>query len=486
MTRVLGSLNPQEVWSIFEDVCAVPRPSKHEEKIREFILNFAKQNNIESYVDKAGNVILRKPATPGNENMKGVVMQSHMDMVPQKNNDTKHDFLTDPIVPRIVGEWVHATGTTLGSDNGIGMCASMAIMAAKNLQHGPLECLITIDEETGMTGAFELEGGILKSDILLNLDSEDHGEIFIGCAGGENTVAKINYKQETPDVNSAAFTIAVKGLKGGHSGLDINTGRGNANKITNRILWNASKEFGLRVSTVSGGNLRNAIPREANSLVTIPNDKKDAFLKFVKDFTVTIQKELATTDPGLIISVEATTLPSSLMDSASQHKLLNAVYTCPNGVFGMSADMIGLVETSNNVAIVKVENGVAQVETLQRSSVESQKEDVANAIACSFESNGFTVERTGSYPGWKPNVHSDILKTMISVYKNLYGAEPKLQAVHAGLECGLLGSVYPNWDMISFGPTIRSPHSPDERVDIKSVENFWNYLVETLKNIPKK
>ncbi len=486
MTRVLGSLNPQEVWSIFEDVCAVPRPSKHEEKIREFILNFAKQNNIESYVDKAGNVILRKPATPGNENMKGVVMQSHMDMVPQKNNDTKHDFLTDPIMPRIVGEWVHATGTTLGSDNGIGMCASMAIMAAKNLQHGPLECLITIDEETGMTGAFELEGGILKSDILLNLDSEDHGEIFIGCAGGENTVAKINYKQETPDVNSAAFTIAVKGLKGGHSGLDINTGRGNANKITNRILWNASKEFGLRVSTVSGGNLRNAIPREANSLVTILNDKKDAFLKFVKDFTVTIQKELATTDPGLIISVEATTLPSSLMDSTSQHKLLNAVYTCPNGVWGMSADMIGLVETSNNVAIVKVENGVAQVETLQRSSVESQKEDVANAIACSFESNGFTVERTGSYPGWKPNVHSDILKTMISVYKNLYGAEPKLQAVHAGLECGLLGSVYPNWDMISFGPTIRSPHSPDERVDIKSVENFWNYLVETLKNIPKK
>ena len=486
MTRVLGSLNPQEVWSIFEDVCAVPRPSKHEEKIREFILNFAKQHNIESYVDKAGNVILRKPATPGNENMKGIVMQSHMDMVPQKNNDTKHDFLTDPIVPRVVGEWVHATGTTLGSDNGIGMCASMAIMAAKNLQHGPLECLITIDEETGMTGAFELEGGILKGDILLNLDSEDHGEIFIGCAGGENTVAKLNYKQETPDANSMAFTIAVKGLKGGHSGLDINTGRGNANKITNRILWNASKEFGLRVSTISGGNLRNAIPREANSLVTIPNDKKDAFLKFVKDFTVTIQKELATTDPGLIISVETTTLPSSVMDSANQHKLLNAVYTCPNGVWGMSADMIGLVETSDNVAIVKVENGVAQVETLQRSSVESQKEDVANAIACSFESNGFSVERTGSYPGWKPNVHSDILKTMISVYKNLYGAEPKLQAVHAGLECGLLGSVYPNWDMISFGPTIRSPHSPDERVDIKSVENFWNYLVETLKSIPKK
>jgi len=486
MTRVLGSLNPQEVWSIFEDVCGVPRPSKHEEKIREFILNFAKANGIEGFIDKAGNVILRKPATPGMENLKGVVMQSHMDMVPQKNNDTKHDFLTDPIIPRIVGEWVHATGTTLGSDNGIGMCASMAIMASKTIQHGPIECLITIDEETGMTGAFELEGGILQSDILLNLDSEDHGEIFIGCAGGENTVAKLNYTQETPDANSTAFTIAVKGLKGGHSGLDINTGRGNANKITNRILWNASKQFGLRVSTISGGNLRNAIPREANSVVTIANDKKDAFLKFVNDFTVTIQKELSTTDPGLVISAEAIALPTSVMDSANQHKLLNAIYTCPNGVFGMSADMIGLVETSNNVAIVKVENGLAQVETLQRSSVESQKEDIANAIACSFETAGFTVERTGSYPGWKPNVKSDILKTMISVYKNLYGTEPKLQAVHAGLECGLLGSVYPNWDMISFGPTIRSPHSPDERVDIKSVEDFWNYLVETLKNIPKK
>lgn len=486
MTRVLGSLNPQEVWSIFEDVCAVPRPSKHEEKIRAFILNFAKQNNIEGFADKAGNVILRKPATPGMEHLKGVVMQSHMDMVPQKNNDTKHDFLTDPIVPRVVGEWVHATGTTLGSDNGIGMCASMAIMASKTIQHGPLECLITIDEETGMTGAFELEAGVLKGDILLNLDSEDHGEIFIGCAGGVNTIAKIKYTTEVADKNSTAFNIIVKGLKGGHSGLDINTGRGNANKITNRILWKASREFGLRVSKISGGNLRNAIPRESNSLVTIPNDNKDAFLKFINDFTVTIQKELATTDPGLLISAEATSLPDSVMDAGNQQKFLNAVYACPNGVWEMSADMIGLVETSNNVAIVKVENGIAQVETLQRSSVESQKDDIANAIASAFEMAGAEIEQSGSYPGWKPNVKSDILKTMISVFKNLYGTEPKLQAVHAGLECGLLGSVYPNWDMISFGPTIRSPHSPDERVDIKSVENFWNYLVETLKNIPKK
>ncbi len=486
MTRVLGSLKPQEVWSIFEDVCNVPRPSKHEEKIREFILNFAKTNGFEGFTDKAGNVILRKPATPGYENRKAVVMQSHMDMVPQKNNDTVHDFLTDPIKPRIVDGWVHATGTTLGSDNGIGMCASMAILASKDLQHGPLECLITFDEETGMTGAFELEGGILKADILINLDSEDHGEIFIGCAGGENTVAKIRYTAEAANPNSSAFKIAVKGLKGGHSGLDINLGRGNSNKIMNRILWNASREYGLAVSTVSGGNLRNAIPRESNAVVTVPNDKKDAFVNFIKDFTVMVQKELATTDPGLQISAEATTLPENVMDSVNQNKFLNAVYTCPNGVFGMSADMIGLVETSNNVAIVKVENGLAQVETLQRSSVESQKEDIAHAIASGFELAGAELERTGSYPGWKPNVNSEILETMKTVFKNLYGKEPKLQAVHAGLECGLLGSVYPNWDMISFGPTIRSPHSPDERVDIKSVEDFWNYLLETLKNIPKK
>lgn len=486
MTRVLGSLKPQEVWSIFEDVCAVPRPSKHEEKIREFILNFAKQHGIESYVDKAGNVILRKPATAGKENLKGVVMQSHMDMVPQKNNDTKHDFLTDPIVPRVVGEWVHATGTTLGSDNGMGLCASLAVMASKTLEHGPLECLITVDEETGMTGAFELEGGVLKGDILLNLDSEDHGEIFIGCAGGENTVAKLNYTSEKPNASDVAFNITVKGLKGGHSGLDINLGRGNANKITNRLLFAASKQFGLRISKVAGGNLRNAIPRESFATVVVPSANKDTFMKYVNEFLSVLKNELQTTDPGIILSAETCSLPDSVMDSASQTKFLGAVYACPNGVFGMSADMIGLVETSNNVAIVKVENGLAQVETLQRSSVESQKIDIANSISSVFELAGFSVERTGSYPGWKPNVHSEILEVMKSVYKKMYSSEPKLQAVHAGLECGLLGSVYPHWDMISFGPTIRSPHSPDERVDIKSVEEFWKYLVETLKNIPKK
>lgn len=486
MTKVLANLQPAGLWNLFEEVCAIPRPSKHEERIRAFILDFAKANNIKGITDKAGNVILRKPATPGFENRKAVVMQSHMDMVPQKNNDTQHDFLTDPIVPRIVDGWVHATGTTLGSDNGIGMCASMAVLASKDLQHGPLECLITFDEETGMTGAFELEGGLLQADILLNLDSEDHGEIFIGCAGGENTIAKLNYSPEAPGAGSVAFEISIKGLKGGHSGLDIHLGRGNANKIMNRLLWQSSRQFGLRVATIAGGNLRNAIPREADALVTVPGNNKDAFQKFVNAFSEIVKKELATTDSGVSIVIKEATLPKQVMDSGNQAKFLNAVYACPNGVFGMSADMIGLVETSNNVAIVKVGEGVAQVETLQRSSVESQKEDIAASIASAFELAGCSVERTGSYPGWKPNVQSEILETMKKVFKDLFGTEPKLQAVHAGLECGLLGSVYPNWDMISFGPTIRSPHSPDERVDIKSVELFWNYLVATLKHIPLK
>lgn len=486
MTRVLGSLQPQPLWNIFEDVCAVPRPSKHEERIRQFILDFATQHGIEAITDKAGNVILRKPATPGFENRKGVVLQSHMDMVPQKNNDTVHDFLTDPIRPRVVDGWVHATGTTLGSDNGIGMCASLAIVAAKDLQHGPVECLITIDEETGMTGAFELEAGILKGDILLNLDSEDHGEIFIGCAGGENTIARINYTPEAPESGSAGVEITVKGLKGGHSGLDIHLGRGNANKIMNRLLLQASKAYGIKVATIAGGNLRNAIPRESDAVVAVPAATKADFLKFVAAFAETVKKELATTDAGVTILVKEVAAPAEVMEAGAQHRFLQSVYACPNGVFGMSADMVGLVETSNNVAIVKVGGGVAQVETLQRSSVESQKEDVAATIASAFELAGATVEHTGSYPGWKPNVHSEILETMKKVFKNMFGNEPKLQAVHAGLECGLLGSVYPNWDMISFGPTIRSPHSPDERVEIKSVELFWNYLVETLKNIPGK
>lgn len=484
--KVISHLYPQPVWEIFESICGVPRPSKHEEKIMAWTLNFAKEHGFEAFQDKAGNVILRKPATPGMEDRKGVVLQSHLDMVPQKNNDTLHDFEKDPILPRIEDGWVKATGTTLGADNGIGMSASLAVMAAKDIVHGPIECLITFDEETSMGGATALEGGVLQGDILINLDSEDHGEIFIGCAGGVNTTAKLKYTEEATDASMAAYNVTVKGLKGGHSGLDIHLGRGNANKVMNRVLWNAAKQFGLRVSQISGGSLRNAIPREAFALVTVPAANKADFEKFVVDFYADVKNELASTDEGVIISAEAATLPATIMDADSQQKFLDAVYACPNGVFGMSADMPGLVETSNNLAIVKSEGGYIVFELLQRSSVETQKDDIRNAVASTFTLIGAEIEHSHDYPGWKPNVHSEILKEMVGVFKNMYGKEPKLMAVHAGLECGLLGRVYPNWDMISFGPTIRSPHSPDERVNIESVGEFWKYLLETLKNIPKK
>ena len=488
MTKVLNNLKPQPLWDLFEDICNVPHPSKHEKKLAEFVLDFAKKNGIEATTDHVGNVILRKPATKGNENLKGVIMQSHLDMVPQKNSDIAHDFEKDGIKPRIEGEWVKATGTTLGADNGIGMAASLAVMTAKNIEHGPLECLITVDEETGMTGAFELKPGLLKGEILLNLDSEDEGELYIGCAGGQNTIAKLAFKKENPDKSMLAFNIAVKGLKGGHSGLDINLGRGNANKVITRLLYGTGDKFGLRISSVNGGTLRNAIPREAFAVVAVPANKKDGFTNYIKEFHNIIKSELATTDPDVIISADpsADGLPASIMDIASQNKFLMAGYTCPNGVFGMSADMPGLVETSNNLAVIKTEDSMMIFETCQRSSVESQKEDISNAIASAFKLAGAEVEQPGSYPGWKPNVNSPILATMKTVYKNLYGKVPDVKAIHAGLECGLLGSVYPNVDMISFGPTIRSPHSPDERVHIESVGKFWNYLVATLKSIPKK
>lgn len=484
--KVISHLYPQPVWEIFENICGVPRPSKHEERIMAWTLNFAKEHGVEAFQDKAGNVILRKPATPGMEDRKGVVLQSHLDMVPQKNSDTVHDFEKDPILPRIEDGWVKATGTTLGADNGIGMSASLAVMAAKDIVHGPIECLITFDEETSMGGATELEGGVLQGDILINLDSEDHGEIFIGCAGGVNTIAKLKYNEEATDASMTAYNVTVKGLKGGHSGLDIHLGRGNANKVMNRVLRNAAKQFGLRVSQISGGSLRNAIPREAFALVTVPAANKAAFEKFVASFYTEVKNELATTDAGVIISAEAATLPATVIDADSQQKFLNAIYACPNGVFGMSADMPGLVETSNNLAIVKSEGGYIVFELLQRSSVETQKDDIRNAVACTFAMVGAEIEHSHDYPGWKPNVHSEILKEMVSVFNNMYGKEPKLMAVHAGLECGLLGKVYPHWDMISFGPTIRSPHSPDEKVNIESVGEFWKYLLETLKNIPKK
>ncbi|MDD3878322.1 MAG: aminoacyl-histidine dipeptidase [Bacteroidales bacterium] len=484
MNNALKNLKPELLWQIFEEICSIPHPSKYEGKISEYVLNFAKKHNIESFVDEVGNVILRKPATPDMENRKGVILQGHLDMVPQKNSDTKHDFLTDPILPYVDGEWVKAHGTTLGGDNGIGVAASLAIMASTNLVHGPIEALLTIDEETGMTGAFGLKSGVLKGSILMNLDSEDEGELYVGCAGGIDTTATLKYEEEKVPVNHIAFKLELKGLKGGHSGCDIQMGRGNSNKLLFRFLHHATRKHDLRLSAIDGGSLRNAIPRESFAVVTIPADNEQKFMECLKHYEGIYKSELSSTEPSLMFNAIKTDLPAFVFDKVSQDKLIQAVYGCPNGVIRMSADMENLVETSLNLAIVKSENKKTQVICLLRSSVDTAKEDLSYMVESVFRLAGAEVKHEGAYPGWKPNMNSAILKVCGEIYHKMYGKIPEIKAIHAGLECGLLGGVYPHWDMISFGPTIRSPHSPDERVEISTVVKFWDFLVEVLKNIP--
>jgi dipeptidase D len=437
-------------------------------------------------VDEIGNVILRKPATKGLENRMGIVMQGHLDMVPQKNNDTAHDFEKDPILPQISGEWVTATGTTLGADNGIGVAAAMAVMASKDLTHGPLECLFTIDEETGMTGAFNLKPGYLTSDILLNLDSEDEGELYIGCAGGTNATAYFKYTETAVPADHVAYQVVVKGLNGGHSGLDIILGRANANKLLVRYLYHAAKKYGLRMAGVDGGSLRNAIPREAMAIVTIPKEAEAKFAECIKHYDGIFKNEFASVEPDLQFFAEKCDAPKFVFDEKTQKSFLMAAYACPNGVISMIPDMPEIVQTSNNMAMLKVEDGKLVIYCLLRSSVDSSKEDLGQMIECVFTMSGAEVKLDGTYPGWKPNVGSPILKTMKEIYQKKFGKVPEVKVIHAGLECGLLGSVYQNWDMISFGPTIRFPHSPAEKVNIASVRLFWDFLVETLQQVPAK
>ena len=486
MANILGGLKPTALWKNFEDICKIPHPSKHEEKIREFVLSWAKEHKLDHQVDEVGNVIVRKPATAGMESRKGIVLQAHLDMVPQKNNDTPHDFLKDSIIPRIDGEWVKATGTTLGADNGMGMAAAMAVFEATDLAHGPLEMLLTVDEETGMTGAFGLKGGLLKGDILMNLDTEEEGDLCVGCAGGTNANIKFNYTEEPVPADVQAYVVKVMGLKGGHSGVDIHLERGNSNKLLNRILWFANNNFGLRLASIDGGSLRNAIPRESSAVITLPKSSTDAFMKFVKEFAVTVTHEYKNVETDLAVSAEPCDKPAFLIDNKTTKNLLNAIYATPNGVMRMSQDMKGLVETSTNLAIVKSENKVIDVQCLLRSSVDSAKEDLENMFAGVYAMAGAEYVFDGKYPGWKPNMDSPILKEMLAAYEKQFGNKPHIGAIHAGLECGLLGGVYKNWDMISFGPTINFPHSPDEKVNIPSVEKFWAFLIETLKNAPKK
>ncbi len=484
MSDQILNLEPRAVWKNFYSLTQIPRPSKKEERVIEFMKTFGESLGLRTIVDETGNVMIFKPATPGMENRKGIVLQAHLDMVPQKNSDKSHDFEKDPIETIIDGEWVRANGTTLGADNGMGVAAIMAVLESRELVHGPVEALFTIDEETGMTGAFELKPGILKGDILLNLDSEDEGELYIGCAGGVNGNFEFPYSEVPVENGSIAYKINITGLKGGHSGLDIPIGRGNSCKILTRLLWHGVTEHGLRLSSLEAGNMRNAIPREGHAIVTIPASEKEKFEKCLLKSAETIKAELSVTEPGLQITAVATEMPGSLMDADTQNRMLRAVYGCPNGVMRMSDAMAGLVETSTNLSIVRSEEGVVKVICLLRSSVNSAKEDLTRMMGSIFELAGAKVEFDGEYPGWKPNPDSAILKTMQEVYNNRFGKVPEIKAIHAGLECGLLGAVYPNWDMISFGPTIRYPHSPDEKVHIESVGKFWEYLTETLKHVP--
>lgn len=486
MNNEIRGLKPTDLWKNFAGICNVPHPSKKEEKITEFVKNFGENLGLETLVDELGSVIIKKPATKGLEDRMIVVLQGHIDMVPQKNNDIKHDFEKDPIDTYIDGEWVTARGTTLGADNGIGCAAAMAVLESTNIEHGPIEALFTIDEETGMTGAFGLKPGLLNGDILINMDSEDEGELYVGCAGGVNTNVEYHYTEEEVPADVDAYEIIITGLKGGHSGLDIQLGRGNSNKIINRIFHHSTKNFGMRLAKIDGGSLRNAIPRDAMAIVTIPKTHKAEFLNYIKEITAIIKSELSSTEPGLEIKVTETEKPSSLIDTKTQGNLIKGIYGCPNGVIRMSADMAGVVETSTNLAIVKSENGIIELSTLQRSSVDSAKDDLANMVGSVFELAEAEVKYEGKYPGWKPNVNSPILATMKDVYTNKFGKVPEIKVIHAGLECGIIGDVYPNMDLISFGPTIRNPHSPDEMVNIETVEKFWDFLVETLKNIPKK
>lgn len=482
----IHDLEPKGVFKNFYSLTQIPRPSKKEAKVIAFVKEFGEKLGLETIVDHIGNVIIRKPATPGYEDRMGVILQAHIDMVPQKNEDTVHDFEKDPIQTYVEDGWLKAKGTTLGSDNGVGAAAALTVLEANDLEHGPVEALFTIDEETGMTGANELKPGILKGDVLLNMDSEDEGELYVGCAGGIDTVGEFTVKKEAVPSTYVAYKVVVKGLKGGHSGIDIILGRGNANKIMNTLLLMASEKFGLRLAQIEGGSLRNAIPRESFATVVVPATKETLFEKYVVEYADIVKEEFEGTETDMQIFATKTESPKDIIDLKSQEGLFEAIAKYPNGVIAMSKDFEGVVETSSNLAIVKMDGDKIHIASLQRSSVDKNKAKLAQQIRNVLTNAGATAESSGDYPGWKPNVESPILNTMKEVYNKKFGRVPKIMVIHAGLECGILGSAYPNWDMISFGPTLRHPHSPDEKLEIATVQLFWDFLVETLKAIPVK
>ncbi len=480
---MITTLEPKELFYYFNEICKIPRPSKKEGKIRAFLVDFGTKNKLETIVDKTGNVLIRKTATKGYEHLPTVILQSHIDMVCEKNSNIVHDFEKDAITPYIDGEWIKAKGTTLGADNGIGMAAMLAILASDNLQHGNIECLFTYDEETGLTGAFNLEEDFLTGKILINLDSEEDGEFFIGCAGGIDTTAKIIYQNEKADEKMFFFNINIKGLKGGHSGDDINKGRGNANKILARFLRNTNQKTDLRIVKINGGNLRNAIAREASVTAAVPFSYREPLRIDLNLFIYDIETELKHTEPDLEITLESESVQNEFIDKETSTKLLNMLMACPHGVIRMSDTMPQLVETSTNLASIRMENSMIEIATSQRSSVESAKLDIANSVKSVFLLGGAKVSHNSTYPGWKPNPSSEIVKTAARVYKNLFRKEPKIRAIHAGLECGLFLEKYPHLDMVSFGPTMQGVHSPDERLHIESTQRFWTLLTSLLKEV---
>ena len=485
MSTIL-QLAPQNVWKHFYSLTQIPRPSGHMEKITKFLIDFGKGLGLESFADGVGNVIIRKPATPGMENRKGIILQAHMDMVPQKNNDTIHDFTTDPIETYVDGDWVKAKGTTLGADNGLGVAAIMAVLEDNNLKHGPLEALITKDEETGMYGAFGLKPGTMQGEILLNLDSEDEGELYIGCAGGLDITATLEYKEETPMADFVARKITLQGLRGGHSGLEINEGRGNANKLLARIVHDLLIEFDSQLASFEGGNMRNAIPREAHAVLVFNPEDMDGLEDYMKEYEAQLNDEYAPIESGITLSIEEVTLPTAVVPSEIQDNMINVLMACQNGVMRMIPTIPDTVETSSNLAIINIGEGKASFKILARCSSDSMKECLTTSLECCFSMAGMKVEMTGGYSGWQPDINSPILHAMKESYKKQFGTEPAVKVIHAGLECGIIGAIIPGLDMISFGPTLRSPHSPDERALIPTVQKFYDFLIATLEQTPMK
>ncbi len=484
----LSRLKPACLWQLFEKICSIPHPSKHEQKISQWIQNWSKELGLAVKEDAVGNLFIKKPATAGMEDRKGVILQAHMDMVPQKNNNTDHDFLTDPIKPYIIdsGDWVTAKGTTLGADNGVGLASALAILASDNVAHGPIEVLVTIDEEAGMTGAFGLEAGWLDGDILINTDSEQEGEVYMGCAGGIDANATFALAFEEVTGDQQAFNLSISGLKGGHSGVDIHTGRANANKLLVRFLLDASNDFDIRLTELNGGSLRNAIPREANASFVVAKNNIAPLKSALADYLATIKKSLGVIETDIDMLLISPEDFEQCWTKATQAAILRALNACPNGVMRMSDDIEGVVESSLNLGIIRTRGSKFSAMALIRSLHDDGRLETQRAVQSVFELAGANMTFSGAYPGWKPNTDSAIMKTVSKTYQELFDKVPAIMVIHAGLECGLFKSAYPHWDMVSIGPTIKYPHSPDEKVEIAAVEKYWQLLTAVLGNMPKK